>query len=248
MLNALQYMTEAYNSGRSQSITFLQCVNLKTRCTILFDEYTKKIFDRKINEVQRLNVSLSIAGEFISKNQKTELNFFINCLNYRARKILFEQCLGTKANDTHAYSWLHTEWYFLQYAEFSLKNNRISIINLGKNPGYQRYYAAGKINHHLMRLEMEHLAKILDLEFEPDCNFHSELTFTEVSTMKLQRMGFGISGLMNECKKLLYKNNFCSFFSRSKVDKENKETNILDLSMDILSVVQEKMELYRTLL
>jgi len=193
VFNELEKITAIYHKEKDQGNNFIKCIATSKRYEILAPDLMQALFSRTSNENLKITKLLDFAHLYRKIHSEEELNLFLNNIHRLWKRDLFALCIGKKAFDGNNYDWDFTEWNFLLYAEFILKNNRLCIVNLNANRGYQSYYQEGKSNYEVFAKEMEHLAHILSLSFEPNCNFHYELVFDEPSTLKLKNLGLHLT-------------------------------------------------------
>ena len=153
----------------------------------------KDFFNSAASEETRIESILKVIRKLIREDNKTEITHLIQNINLMLKKNLYRVCLGKIAPDKGLYSWRYTEWHLLYQAQFHLRPDKKVGVSLQSNPGYQAYYAEGKMNHGLLEIEMTSLAALMGLELDPHTSFHEELIFTEAASKKLIEAGLLIN-------------------------------------------------------
>lgn len=135
--------------------------------------------------------------------QRHECLYLLESINTKNRLAFLAPCLGKTAHDNEEYVMAHTELLLIYFADFQLlPDGSMAIVNLDKNPAYQKFYAEGKFNVAHIHNEFYHWAKCMGLEIEPGRNFHNDnaILFTASSSLKLKSLDLHWNA--NYCKTL----------------------------------------------
>lgn len=235
--NDLEKVCEAYESNRNSknSKPLLQCLFESTRSELVYGEQVEKFSTLKVYQEKESHFSsLTLTNEATAK--KLECLFMLEAINSSAKINLIMSCLGKIAHDKGKYNISYTELVLMYFAEFHLfPNGTMGIINLDKNFGYLKDYAEGKRNHNILAPELGHLANVLGLELEPDCDYHKDkqILFTPACSLQLANMGLHLNG--NYSKELFHVYQIWVFFTKLQLRDDN---NVFSkLSNDLIDTI-----------
>lgn len=221
-LTDLGKVLDAYEKDRNGNTPkpLLQFLFESTRAELVYSKQVKKFSLGNHRDKESRFLSLTLADQTTAK--KLECLFMLETINASAKINLLTPCLGRIAHDKGRYKMNYTELELIYFAEFYLfPNGTMGIINLNKNFAYLQYYAVGKPNYNILSPELEHLANILDLQLERNCDYHKDqqILFTPACSIKLANLGLHLNG--NYSKELFHVYQTWAFFTRLQLRGDN---------------------------
>lgn len=225
------YNSYAVNCKLAAPKTLVQCLSDQIRCDLMYGNQFSELSKPEKNIQQKELYILSLAETMISK--KHEFLFMLDLMNSKNKISFIEPCMGKIAHDNEPYQMAHTELMLIYFAEFHLfPDGKMGIINLDKNPAYLQYYAEGKDNYNLLNDEVKHLANCLNLQLEPNCDFHQDkkIIFRADCSLKLASLDLHLNA--NYSKTLFNVYNTWAFYSRMHWAGNNKFSLLADEILD----------------
>lgn len=116
----------------------------------------------------------------------------LHALSDQMKLALIHPCLGKKACDGGFYKMSYTELQLLLNADFTMREDGRFSIQLIGNAAFEKWYAPGKPNEHILKDELTFLGKIINLQFAEDSDYHKEVIFTPECTAMLLKHGFSV--------------------------------------------------------
>lgn len=152
---------------------------------------------------------LNFVKNLIQNDRQIELAKIIPILNEITKGDLMAIGEGTMIRERDFM--LSDARLFTEQSTFLLREDgRIGIFGISNNPIYKVRYAPGRMHEEFFEQDMRELAKILNLEYDPESDFQKKIIFTEESSTRLKHMGLHLN--LNYIKQLLFQKNRLRFF------------------------------------
>src|SRR3990167_7009190 len=152
--------------------------------SILLNPSTPK--EEKLRYLQELQTQLT------GKNYPYSFKEVLGWIFDETMNKIYQKCMEQVDPDETKYGLTHSEYRFLMAAKFVLQDDGRLSINMQDNPVFiNEYNTNDKVKR--LKLELQHMAKWLDFEFDQDADFGGKVTFTNACSERLIALGLHLN-------------------------------------------------------